>query len=200
MKQYIHRYLLAGLMAVLLGTTSCTDYLDKAPESEISSGDAYKNFTNFQGFTEELYYCIPDFSRGYWTNSWNWGEDEIINVGIDYHMCYKVDQGDFWGWQSEHDGWQSGWMDRRGSDPTKNDRFAKSLWPLAWYGIRKCNMGIEALNNGMLVGATQEERNLIEGQLHFFRGWFHFELIQFFGGLPYIDSVLPSGEKLTLAR
>lgn len=198
MKQY-NKYLLAGLMAVLVGSTSCTDYLDKAPESEISSNDAYKNFTNFQGFVEELYHCVPDFCKGYWTNSWNWGEDEILNVGIDYHMCYKVDQGDFWGWQSEHDGWQSGWMDRRGSS-TDNDRFHKSLWSQAWYGIRKSNMGIEALNNGMLVGATQEEQNLIEGQLYFFRGWFHFQLIQFFGGLPYIDTVLPSGEKLTLAR
>ena len=76
--------------------TSCTDYLDKSPDSDISATDAYKDFQNFQGFTEELYNCIPYFSKGYWTNSWNWGEDEIMNVGIDYHMVYKVDQGDFW--------------------------------------------------------------------------------------------------------
>lgn len=200
MKRHIHIYLLGSLITVLLGMTSCTDYLDKAPESEISSEDAYKNFTNFQGFTEELYYCIPDFCRGYWTNSWNWGEDEIMNVGIDYHMCYKVDQGDFWGWQSEHDGWQSGWMDRRTNITTNNNRMEKSLWTMAWYGIRKCNMGIEALNSGLMKGATKEEQNLIEGQLHFFRGWFHFQLVQFFGGLPFIDTVLPSGEKLTLPR
>ena len=51
-------------------TTSCTDYLDKAPESDISAADAFKNFKNFQGFTEELYLCMPDFTRGYWTTSW----------------------------------------------------------------------------------------------------------------------------------
>ena len=78
-------------------TTSCTDYLDKAPESDISAADAFKNFKNFQGFTEELYLCMPDFTRGYWTTSWNWGEDDIMSVGINYHMSYKVDQGDFWG-------------------------------------------------------------------------------------------------------
>lgn len=186
------------LLAVLLGTTSCTDYLDKSPDSDVSSTDAFKDFTNFQGFTEELYYCIPDFAKGYWTNSFNWGEDEIMNVGIDYHMCYKVDQGDFWGWQSEHDGWQSGWMDRSSNTTTSDDRFTKSLWPLAWYGIRKCNMGLE--NFDLLTDATEEERNLIKGQLYFFRGWFHFELIQYFGGLPYVDYVLPSDETLTLPR
>lgn len=198
MKKYIQILILGGLLSVLCGTTSCTDYLDKSPDSDISEVDAFKDFTNFQGFTEELYYCIPDFAKGYWTNSFNWGEDEIMNVGIDYHMCYKVDQGDFWGWQSEHDGWQSGWMDRNENVTTDNDRFHKSLWPLAWYGIRKCNMGLANMN--LMTDATEEERNLVEGQLYFFRGWFHFELIQFFGGLPYIDTVLPSGETLTLPR
>jgi len=198
MKQYIRTLLLNGLLGILFGMTSCTDYLDKAPDSNISETEAFKNFQNFQGYTEELYYCIPDFARGYWTNSFNWGEDEIMNVGIDYHMCYKVDQGDFWGWQSEHDGWQSGWMDRRDNFTTENDRMHKSLWPLAWYGIRKCNMGLA--NMDLMTDATQEERNLVKGQLFFFRGWFHFELMQYFGGLPYIDTVLSPTETLTLPR
>lgn len=185
------------LMALAPAFTSCTDYLDKAPESEISDTEAYKDFRNFQGFTEELYFCMPMFDKGYWTNSFNWGEDEIMNVGIDYHMCYKIDQGDFWGWQSEFDGWQSGWMDRKDFDPA-GDRFKKSLWQCAWYGIRKANMGLANLDK--MTGSTKEEKNFIEGQLYFFRGWFHFELIQFFGGLPYIEEVLPSGSALTLPR
>ncbi len=193
----IKNIIVAGmLLFTTAGLQSCTDYLDKSPESDISDTDAFKDFQNFQGFTEELYYCIPDFAKGYWTNSWNWGEDEIMNVGIDYHMCYKVDQGDFWGWQKEHDGWQSGWMDRN-SFNTAGDRFSHSLWGMAWYGIRKCNMGIENLDK---ITATQEEKDLIAGQLYFFRAWFHFELMQYFGGLPYIDTVLPSDEKFTLAR
>ena len=156
--------------------TSCTDYLDKSPDSDISATDAYKDFQNFQGFTEELYNCIPYFSKGYWTNSWNWGEDEIMNVGIDYHMVYKVDQGDFWGWQSEYDGWKSGWMD--GGEfgnfvPNDDKRFTKmSLWKGAWYAIRKANIGLQNLD--LMTDATQEEKNLIKGQLLFFRGWFYF--------------------------
>ena len=58
-------------------------------------------------------------------------------------------------------------------------------------------MGIENLDK---ITATKEEKDLIAGQLYFFRGWFHFMLMQYFGGLPYIDSVLPAGEKLTLPR
>lgn len=69
------------------------------------SENAFKDFHNFQGFVEELYACIPDMAKQYWSNSWNWGEDEVIGVDCNYHMGYKVDQGDFWGWQAEHDGW-----------------------------------------------------------------------------------------------
>lgn len=178
--------------------TACTDYLDKAPESEISDTEAYKDFRNFQGFVEEIYNCVPDFVKGgHYSNSWNWGEDEIMNVGIDYHMVYKVDQGDFWGWQAEHDGWGCGWMDGANFD-TNGGQFTHKLWPAAWYGIRKANMGLENLH--LLTDATQQERDFIEGQLLFFRAWFHFTLIQYFGGLPYIDQVLPSNERLQLPR
>lgn len=198
MKKYIQIIKCSLIAFMLIGNSSCTDYLDRSPDSSISGTDAFKNFTNFQGFVEELYYCIPDFAKGYWTNSFNWGDDEIMNVGIDYHMVYKIDQGDFWGWQSEYDGWQSGWMDRRGMNTTNDARFDKSLWPMAWYGIRKANMGIENLDK--MIDATAEERELVEGQLYFFRGWFHFQLMQYFGGLPYIDEVLPSDQPLRLPR
>ena len=172
--------------------TSCTDYLDKAPESDISATEAFKDWRNFQGFVEEMYNVIPNFSTGYWTNSWNWGEDEIMNVGIDYHMVYKIDQGDFWGWQSGFDGWQSGWFDRNAFETTNDNRFARSLWKGAWYSIRKANMGLENLDK--MTVATKEEKDIIKGQLYFFRGWYHFQLMQYFGNFPYIGRTLSSGE------
>ena len=65
-------------LALTLGAVSCTDYLDKAPEVDLSEKDAFADFRSFQGFTEEIYGCIPDFCKLYWNNSFNWGEDEIM--------------------------------------------------------------------------------------------------------------------------
>jgi hypothetical protein len=130
-------------------------------------------------------------------NSWNWGEDEIQSTAQTFHFCVKIDNGDFWGWQRNFDGWQAGWMDRN-NNQTNDDRFAKSLWGLGWYAIRKANMGLANIDK--LTDATQEEKNLIKGQLLFFRGWYHFMFMQYFGGLPYIDKVLPGDQKLTLPR
>jgi hypothetical protein len=197
MKKYIKIVLAAVVMIVTSGLSSCKKFLDREPQSVVSDKDAYKNFINFQGFTEELYHTIPDFSNAYRTNSWNWGEDEIQSTALDFHFIVKIDNGNFWGWQSQFDGWQAGWMDRNNTS-TNDDRFTKSLWKLGWYGIRKANMGLA--NMDKLTDATQEEKNLIKGQLLFFRGWYHFMFMQYFGGLPYIDEVLPGDQKLTLPR
>lgn len=194
---HIASLIVAGMSVTML--PACTDYLNKAPDSEISAQEAFKNFHNFQGFVEEMYYCVPNFTTGYWNNSFNWGDDEIINVGKDYFMGYKVDQGDFWGWQSEHDGWQCGFMDVNNfsTDYSGDDVARPTLWQGCWYGIRKANLGLA--NMDRLTDATQEQKNIIRGQLLFFRGFFHFQLMQYFGGLPYIDHVI-SGEKVTLPR
>ena len=54
MNKYISKFVLMSAFAIAgtMSTTSCTDYLDKAPETEYEATDPYKNFTNFQGFVE----------------------------------------------------------------------------------------------------------------------------------------------------
>lgn len=197
MKKYNKLYIISICLFTLLASISCKKYLDRADDTLVNPEDAFKNFYNFQGFVEEIYYCIPEITNFYWQNSFNWGEDEIIVAGTTWMMGYKVDNGDFWGWMKEHDGWGSGWMDGTGNTQN-NNRDQKRFWPLAWQGIRKANIGIANLDK--LTDATQEEKDLIKGQLYFFRGWFHFMLMQYFGGLPYIDEVLPGNETLELPR
>ena len=86
MKKYV-TYIKAACLstALMLGATACSDYLDKSEESDISATEPYKNFTNFQGFVELLYNNIPLFDKGYWSNSFNWGDDEIISARSEEH-------------------------------------------------------------------------------------------------------------------
>ena len=196
MNKYISKFVLMSAFAVAgtVGTTSCTDYLDKAPETEYEATDPYKNFTNFQGFVEELYNCIPVVSNSEYHTCFNYGEDEYWEPQETRLQSLNVDNGDFWGWTSAYYGYpRSG-----GSAGTTTRRDKGDLWTNAWYGIRKCNEGIA--NLGVLTGATQEERDLIEGQLYFFRAWFHFMIMEWWGGMPYVDTVLPTTVNPTLPR
>ncbi|MDR1502857.1 MAG: RagB/SusD family nutrient uptake outer membrane protein [Prevotella sp.] len=194
-KTRIKYYLFCGILSVLFGITSCTDYLNRDPESVISDETAFRNFNNFQGFTEEMYALIPDVAKHNWVSSFNWGEDEIITIGSGENLIgFHIDRGNYRAYINKGDCF----LDRAWS--STGDRFAKSLWGGSWAGIRKANMGLEALEKGMMVDGSQAEKDIIAGQLYFFRAWFHFQLIQYWGGLPYIDYVLPSDEKLTLPR
>ena len=44
-------------LLTFLPLVSCTDYLDKTPDSDVNPEMAFMNFTNFQGFVEEAYNC-----------------------------------------------------------------------------------------------------------------------------------------------
>ena len=198
MKNYIKSILRGSVLAgMLFFISSCEDYLERTPEAVVSEELAFQNFINFQGYVEELYHCVPNFTLSNWVSSFNWGEDEIESTAGTFTTGYHFDRGNFWRWQVANGAGNNGFLDANSAN-TNRDHKNKGLWPLAWYGIRKANIGLENLSK--LVDATDEERQLIEGQLLFFRGWFHFSLIQYFGGLPYVDQALPSDQQLTLPR
>ena len=107
MNKYINKIFLTSAFAVvgLLGTTSCTDYLDKSPESDYQANDPYKNFMNFQGFTEELYNCIPVVSNSEYHTCFNYGEDVYWEPQEVRLQTRNVDNGDFWGWTTAYYGY-----------------------------------------------------------------------------------------------
>lgn len=188
-------YILSMFFIVCFTLTSCTDYLDRDSDSVLSEEDAFKNFNNFQGFIEVMYNVIPDIAKHNWVSSFNWGEDEVITTGNgEYLMGYAIDGGNYRSYINKGDCF----LDRNWS--VDGDCFKKSLWGGGWYAIRQANLGLEALEKGMLKDATQEEQNFIKGQLYFFRAWFYFQLTSYWGGLPYLESVIAPDAQFNLPR
>ncbi len=171
------------LIICMLSICSCESYLDKSPQSDIEENDAFRNFISFQGFVEELYNCITDYHKvGAWS-AYLFADETL------YNTPYAFDLGNYWA------------QDRPFMGPTADTGLnpkTKRVWPLCWYGIRKANLGLSKLD--LLTDATQEEKEIIKGQCLFFRGWFHFELMRYWGGLPYIDKSLSSSDDLNLPR
>lgn len=174
------------IFILALGFASCEDYLDKAPESDISDNDVYGNFMSFQGFIEEMYNCIADphkaMAGNHYYNSF-FDDATLSNSPLPW------DDGNYWFAQ-----------DRilTGSVNTDNGTMNKRIYPLAWYAIRKANLALASLD--LMTSATQEERDLIAGQAYFFRGFFHLELMQYYGGLPYIDTLLVASQEMKVPR
>lgn len=194
MKNKIKTLMLTGCVSLALGTSlsSCQDYLDKEPDSTVSADDAFANFRNFQGFVEEIYNCIPDKEKCNYCPSWNWGDDEIFNPEADNRMTHQVDLGNFRAWETT-----GNWLKRDGSS-TSTNKFDHGIWNHAWYCIRKCNLGLQNIDK--FVTGSAEEKKLIEGQLYFFRAWWHEELMEYFGGMPYVDTFLADNAEQRLPR
>ena len=193
-----------GLMGImgLMSLTSCTDYLDKEERSIIDASQPYLNFRNFQGFVEELYTAMPIMTGHQYHSAWNFGEDDYWEPQESRQLPNAIDQGNYWGWnecfysyfKEKQGGMNTGTPERMISDVSTKGY----LYGLCWFGIRKANIGIANLDK--MVDATQEEKNLIAGQLYFFRAWNHFMLMQYWGGLPYIDVVLDANSVFNLPR
>ncbi len=167
---------------------SCEDYLDKAPEASITDTDVFGSFVSFQGFVEEMYDCIVDIHKVLGGNQYyNFSaSDEVLcNVPLPW------DDGNYWN--------QATFLYGASPNFTYSGNLTRMrVWPFAWYAIRKANLGLSKLD--LLSNASPEARNVIEGQCLFFRAYFHFELMRWYGGLPYIDEVLSSSEELQLPR
>jgi hypothetical protein len=196
MKKATFKYIACGLLSVGLAFSlgSCTDYLDKTADSTIDGEESFKNFTNFQGYVEEIYNCIPDKENCNWNVSFNLGDDEVMDTQSSWYLGPQFDLGNFWAWQTSG----CNWFGQGVGSPTSTSRFDHAIWGHAWYCIRKANMGLENIDK--MTEATQEEKNLVLGQLYFFRAWWHFEVMQYLGGLPYINTVMSSTDIPHLAR
>ena len=159
----IYKLIACGtLLLMIAALSSCKDYLDRSPEAEVSSTDAFISFNNFQGFVEELYSSVPDYTIYTWACDWILG-DEILNKVGGIWVNDEMDKGNSWVWDS----WIS-WLSA--ADIKTDGDTGKGLWSNAWYAIRKANLGLENMEN--LTDATPEQRDIIKGQLLFFRAFY----------------------------
>ncbi|GHV20345.1 carbohydrate-binding protein [Bacteroidia bacterium] len=170
-------------ICILIPTTalvfaSCEEYLDKAPESDITEKVVFGNFQSFQGFVEQLYNCVPDPDKCQAYNLYSFADE---NVGS---RIYNFDNGNYWAAENYFYG--------KAANPTATDGRERRVWECAWYAIEQANLALAKIDEEGLFVGTGEERNLLRGQALFFRGWFYFDLCRYWGGMPYIDKVLPS--------
>jgi len=198
--------------------TSCSDYLDKSPAAGLTEADIFKSFDKFQGFIEDAYDCMSDPMNGNNSTNFNMGDD-ILQVSNNYMPSQN---SDYRNWETSIANYfyspttsVNGEPLKFNSNPyiiiangstsyTSGDGYASlGYWDGGWLGIRKVNIAIANLDKMTVTykdAPLQEQKDLIDGQAHFLRAYFYFQMIRIWGGLPYIKRVLSPNDDLNFPR
>lgn len=178
------------LCFICLFLNSCEKYLDKTIKADITEDKVFTTFSSFEGFVEKMYYDVIDFTiAGNNSTDFNWGDDVIMRKDRHFHegnyMSIVAGTSNL-PYCSSFTGAKRGL--------TGGNYETKGVWNNGWFGIRDANIALNHLDD--LVNATEEEKQLLEGQAYFFRGYFHWEIMKQWGGIPYIDTVFSATDKL----
>ncbi|MFP4367145.1 MAG: RagB/SusD family nutrient uptake outer membrane protein [bacterium] len=184
-KYYIRFFSIFLMLAFV--STSCEDYLDRAPEADIVEKDAFGNFRSFQGFIEEIHHHIMDPDKGGAWNNYSFADENANNKIYSFDIGnYWSQEGYFWG-KPNVNPWTRAGRNRR-------------VWEWSWAAIRKANLALEKIDEEGLFEGTQEEKDHIKGQALFYRAWFYFEIGRYWGGMPYVTRVLEPTEDLATSE
>ncbi|MDP4238102.1 MAG: RagB/SusD family nutrient uptake outer membrane protein [Bacteroidota bacterium] len=201
-KRRIFYIVFAGLCATL-ALTSCTDYLNKAPEAGLTEDDIFKSFDKFQGFIEEGYWCMEDPMTSFSSSIFNFGDD----IYMPRAQFMGSTNSDYRSWETSQECifYANGTKYVPYSNPGSNsDGYSNvGYWDGGWLGIRKANIALENLDKLVIPykGAPlQEQKDLIEGQALFLRAYLYFHIIRVWGGMPYITDKLMPADNLKFPR
>jgi hypothetical protein len=171
MKLSIKNISLVAASAVMLTALSCKKFI-KEELVTVLTEDYYKTDAGLEDLVKSAYQPLQ----------WKFIEEQsyaLHNFGVD-----EFREGDQFNNVRYND---------YDANLNANDAFVNGLWINNYAGIRRCNQGIELIQNfndpSSRVLGTQAQKDLRIAELRALRGLFYFQMVQQFGGVPLVTSV-----------
>ncbi|MEO6522911.1 MAG: RagB/SusD family nutrient uptake outer membrane protein [Mucilaginibacter sp.] len=169
---------------LLLSQASCKkDFLDRTPGVSLPEDAVFSDPVQTSQFANNAYnFLVDDYVRfNDHRGTTSQASDEAVSGNLDPSV-YLLNQGLF--------------NDYSEKTPTLND--IVDIWNREYQGIRITNQVLAAIPNITWPSAYSPTR--IEGEMHFLRAFFYFELIKRFGGVPIIDKVYGVNDNVDFPR
>lgn len=177
------KYVLFLFSLSVLGV-GCEDFLDKSPNLGLDESDIYKNFKSIQGYLDRCYPLLIQWNN-HQTNGQNRNmsplavSDELACISSQDNFVVNNFHTGNWYSATRNGNWEVG--------VNNNTAIANS-----YKALRITNRILA--NIGQVKNITDDERNQILGQAHFYRAWFYYQLINRYGGMPLLDRVFNGGD------
>jgi hypothetical protein len=175
----IYKIMIITLFASVL-FTGCEDYLDVPPDATLTEEDIFSSYETFQGFLDPCYALVQDANNNYLVGSANMGTESVTSSSA--AATYRALNLDYWSLS------QNGRSVYIGMSLAFNNKLkSDGLWQWWPIGCRIANISLANLE--LLTDATQEEKDLLEGQALFFRAYLNFVIANAYGTIPYLDEL-----------
>ena len=175
-------YSIIILVALIIGISSCTDFLDTQPADKYDDGAVWNDPNLVESFVFNIYLGIPYPYQWYMNASF---VDEAIPVqwdGIVSRILTSTmspdDKGVFasnWG-MAMHNWW----------------------WNSLYENIRACNLFFSKINDAQVQ--SDEYREQLKGEVYFLRGYFYYLAFVQYGGVPLVDYIFDIGDNYDVPR
>ena len=160
------KYILTGLIGVA-SLTSCVDYLDKEPDTELTLPMVFEDKTRIEGWLANVYSAIPDPYWGY-TNTLGW---EIL--ADDQTPSERWRQ---WGWKV---------IPYILGEWTPNSAWEGEFWKRLPQCIREANIFIENIHPLPAQGISAKEVEYMKAECKFMKAYYYYLLANTYGAVPF---------------
>lgn len=162
--------------------TSCDDFLTEEVRGQQNLDTYFQSEEDCESFVTGCYQAI---TFGGW---WN-----INTVWLLSEMCSDD------GWMGNTSQSQSDYISLAHYQGTGQSNGAISnFWQYRYKGILRCNVAVERISEANL--ADESLKNRLVAEARFLRGFFYFELVRNFGGVPLITGFLMPEEVAGITR
>ncbi|WP_266362965.1 RagB/SusD family nutrient uptake outer membrane protein [Tellurirhabdus rosea] len=193
----IFALLFAPLLLMVLTFSCKNDYLDKAPESGLTTADVFSKYDNFKRYFDDIY-------EGNRNDAGTWRGYNIKNAfslyfdfwDQKYTMESLTDMSDM-GRSMDAQVIKAGQISAIINKMTY-DQARRPILGSMFYIIRKCNLSLQ--NIKMLKDVNETDINDFKGQAYFIRGFAHFELFRLWGAMPYLTKVIGPDDEWDIPR
>ncbi|RYZ62303.1 MAG: RagB/SusD family nutrient uptake outer membrane protein, partial [Chitinophagaceae bacterium] len=171
MKLNFRNYIGLAMGVALLGATACKKFIKEELVTTLTE-EYYKSDVGLEDLVKSAYTPLQWKYTGEQSYAmYNFGVDEFREGDQFNNVRYN-----------DYD-----------ANLNANDAFVNELWSNNYAGIRRCNQGIAMISqfndaSSKTLG-TQAQKDLRIAELKALRGYYYFQMVQQFGGIPLITSV-----------
>lgn len=152
--------IILSIVSVLFTFTSCSDYLDKTPDEEMTLDEIFASRQHTERFLSSVFNSLPEET----SFKEDFGDNPFVGASDEMELC-----------------WTFPFSQKMNSGAWNPSNLTDNAYRRPWEGIRKCNLFLENIGKTPM---DQTDKDIWIGEVYFLRAFYHFIALRTHGAIP----------------